>query len=50
MTPRETCAKAATWPEVRPYGVRLSCCLPAGHSGECLCADIEYLPKPEEQA
>jgi hypothetical protein len=45
---RETCARTTVWPEVRPYGVRLSCCLPAGHAGDCACADVEYLPKPED--
>jgi hypothetical protein len=43
-----TCSKYAIWPEVPPHGVRLSCCLPAGHAGDCACADIEYLPKPKE--
>ena len=45
---RETCAKTATWPEVAPHGIRLSCALPAGHTGDCACADIEYLPAPLE--
>lgn len=38
-----TCTAVTTWPEVPPHGVRLACCLPAGHGGEHACAQIEYL-------
>lgn len=43
-----TCAAVTTWPEVRPHGVRLACCLPAGHDGEHACAEIEYLTESTE--
>ena len=42
-----TCAATEVWPEIYPHGVRLSCCLPAGHDGEHLAADIEYLGAAE---
>lgn len=45
-----TCPKAAIWPEVGQYGARLTCCLPAGHPGDCAADDIEYLPAPSESA
>lgn len=45
-----TCRKVAIWPEIGTYGARLTCCLPANHSGDCACADIEYLPAPAESA
>lgn len=42
-----TCPKTAIWPEVGQYGARLTCCLLAGHPGDCGAAEIEYLPAPE---
>jgi len=45
-----TCAATEVWPEIYPHGVRLSCCLPAGHDGEHLAADIKYLSAAEAGA
>lgn len=38
-----TCPLTTIWPEIPPHGVRLTCILPAGHGGECLAAEVEYL-------
>lgn len=43
---RPACAAVQIWPEIPPRGVRLVCCLPAGHDGDHACADVEYLPDP----
>lgn len=39
----QPCAITTTWPEIPPNGVRLACCLPAGHDGDHACAEIEYM-------
>lgn len=46
---RRTCPAATVWPEISPHGARLACCLPEGHDGDHLCADIEYLPAPAKE-
>ena len=38
-----TCPAVTIWPEVGTHGARLRCALSAGHDGEHMCADIEYL-------
>ena len=42
-----TCTAVTIWPDVGPHGVRLTCCLPAGHDGEHGCAEPEYLSGEE---
>lgn len=42
-----TCPAVTIWTDIHPHGVRLRCCLPAGHDGEHLCADVEYLSEEE---
>ncbi len=44
---RPACQAVTIWPEIPPHGVWLACCLPVGHDGEHLCADVEYLPEPD---
>ena len=45
-----TCPAVTTWPEVRPHGVRLACCLPVGHDGEHAAGEIEYLTETTEES
>ena len=46
--PVSTCPAVTTWPEVRPHGVRLACCLPVGHPGEHAASEIEQLTETTE--